>query len=882
VEQQASEKPEYKHNVKALKAVQPEELDIEFIYFKLGSSWLPNDLIQQFISTTMEVDTEVQQARTRETSAWKVSPRSRHDNAKNVNTWGTGRVKGHVLVQDALNLKRTKVYDSVQNPEGGMSKVLNAEATLAATEKQKEIQAEFLKWSKSHEKWGPDLAKIYNEEFNGYVLRTFDPPDVKYFPNASRERELRWLQKKAVARGLQESTLFSHGVGTGKTGSFVTLAMEMRRIGTARKPLIVVQNATIKQYAKSFHKLYPQARVLIPSDGQRKGKNRKKLLSQIATGDWDAVILPHSFFDGIADDAEREAAFVQEQLDEIEATVDEFEAAEGKGSLTVKQMKALKKRKQAHLEKLLNRRVDDALKFEQLGVDALLIDEAHNYKRSEFFTKMGQVKGIDQGSAQRSTSLLLKADYIRQKTGGKNIILATGTPISNTTAELWTMIRYIRPDLLEEYNATLFDDFAANFGDTTVALEETESGTFKSVERFNKYVNGPELLTMFHTASDVVLTQDAGLVLPKIKTGKPEMVVVERTNALSGFIEILRDTREHWEQLTGREKMRQRHVPLVLFGQARKAAVDLRLIDPQHYKDDPGSKLNTAIENIYQIYEDTAEDNSVQIAFLDIYQNSDKTFNAYHDIRDKLIAKGMKAKEIAIIGELKTDVQREAVFQRARDGKIRFIIGSTAKLGIGVNIQNKLIAAHHLDAPMRPMDIEQRNGRIVREKNENAEVQIFNYGVKNTLDSVMYDRLMKKQKFIDQMLNGDIDGRTFDEPLGEEQVSYAEMQAAFSGNPLLFTKNDLEIDLKNLRILKSSHERAVSSARRSVKSLKEIDIPNQKENLVRAEGVAKTIKSIFPTGKLETYTYKGEELTSKEFIKEFRKEWDNIKGKIEK
>jgi len=880
VKAEVEERPEYKANIKALEAVQPEDLDIQFIHFKLGSSWIPNETVENFLQEVMGVRADVEQVRTQETSSWAIRVHSGRYDAKNTNTWGTSRREGHRLVQDCLNLKRTQVYDYWKE-DGKSRSALNKEDTLAAQAKQQQIQTEFLNWARGHEKWGDELAIKYNEEFNGSVLRNFEVPDIDFFPGASHEITLRDLQKKAVVRGLQESTLLAYGVGTGKTFTYITLAMEMRRLGTARKPLIVIQNATVRQYAKDFKRLYPQAKVLIPLDNQRKGKNRKKLLSQIATGDWDAVVLPHSFFDGIADNPEREAAFVREQLDMIEEAIDEFEEKEGKQSFTVKDMKALRKRKMNRLERLLDRRKDDALTFEQLGVDALLIDEAHAYKRSEFFTKMGTVKGVDQGSAQRSTSLLLKAQYVQQKTGGKNVILATGTPISNTTAELWTMIRYIRSDLLDEFNATLFDDFAANYGDTTIAIEETETGTFKEVERFNKYVNGPELLTMFHTAADVVLTSQANLNLPKVKDDKPQNVVIDRSEELTYFIDKLREERQHWENLPGKEKRRQRHVPLVLFGQAKKAAVDLRLIDPQYYKDDPGSKLNKVVENVYDIWTETAGNRSTQVIFLDTFRDSTKTFNAHNDIKEKLIEKGIPSREIIVVRD-SNDIQRESWFQRVREGKARVIIGSTQRLGIGVNIQDKLIAAHHVDAPPRPMDIEQRNGRIIREKNENSEVMIFNYGVKNTLDSVMYDRLTKKQKFIDQMLTGDIEGRTFDEPLSEEQVSFAEMNAAFAGNPLLFEKSDVEIKIKNFNILWNTWKRKVSTAIRSAKYIKSTKIPNKEIDLKEDIKFKGLIESKFPDKKVKSVNYKGETLEPKEFVKKAADELESKKAKIKK
>jgi len=880
-----SDNPEYKPNIKALEAVIPEDIDLQFISFRLGSTWVPTDLVRDFLKDTMDIDADISISKTSDTTAWSVEVTGGAYEAKNTETWGTSRVPGHKLVKDALNLKRTIVTDYWYD-DGVRRQKKNQEESTIAQQKQNEIDTAFVDYAKSHEKWKDELQTKYNEEKNGHVIREFPVPDIDSFPGASKDITLRPIQKKAVARALQESSLLAYGVGTGKTFSFITLAMEMRRLKSARKPLIVVHNSTIGQYSGSFKQLYPQAKILIPDDIQRTAKNRKKLLSQIATGDWDAVVLPHSFFDGIADDPQREAAFVQETIEEMEAAIEEMEAAEG-NSFNVKDMKKLVKKKRVKLEKLLARRVDNALTFEKLGIDALLIDEAHAYKRSEFFTKMGTVKGIDQGASQRSTSLLLKSEYVRRKTGGKNVILATGTPISNTTAELWTILRYIRPEILEEYGVSIFDDFAANFGRTSVNTEETDTGEFKSIERFNKYMNGPELLTMFHSVSDVVLTDEAGLELPDIEGGSPQSVVVERTDELSDYISILRARRRAWESLPGREKRKQRHVPLVIFGLAKKAAIDLRLIDPEFYEDNPNNKLNKVVGNVHKIWKDTEAEKSTQAVFLDLYRDSSGTFDAYKEIKNKLIAKGIPEKEILIRNDYTNEIQYEAAFQRIREGKSRIIIGSTEKLGIGVNIQDKLIAAHHVDPSRhaRPMDLEQRNGRIRREKNENPAVKILNYGVKNTLDSVLYDRMAKKQKFVDQMLTGQIDGRDFEDPLGEEQISFVEMQAAFSGNPLLLEKNDVEIQVKQLNILNEGYKRKISKANRDIKTYKKTEIPALENELKRAEEKKDFVEKQFPEGKVESVLFNNERLSSKDFVKKLSEEYskavDSLKERFD-
>lgn len=872
---QAEQDPLYEKNAEALKAVQPEPLDIDFIYYKLGTTWIPNECVQDFLKDTMGVTATVRQARTSEHATWTVDVTEGEAGTKNTADWGTERRRGDKLVLDGLNLKNPVIIDRWTDPDGTKHSAKNVDDTTEAQLKLKEIQLEFTSWSKGHDTWADKLADIFNEEYRGQALREFPIPDIDYYPGASKDFDLRETSKRAVSRCLQESTLLSYGVGTGKTFIYTTLAMEMRRLKTARKPLIVAHNVTLQQYADAFKMVYPQAKVLIPNDQQRSAKFRKKTLMQIATGDWDAVVLPHSFFDGIADDPQREASFVRERLAELEEIIDEADDQDP----TTKQMETTKKIKEEKLQRLLNRRKDDVLTFEQLGVDALLIDEAHRYKRSEFFTKMGTVKGIDQGASQRSTGLMLKSGWVRQKTSGKNVVLATGTPISNTTAELWTLLRYVRPEILEEYGVPQFDDFASRFGDTSTTTEETPTGEYKRVERFNKYVNGPTLLTMFHSVSDVLITKKANLKLPDIKGGKAEIVEIERPPELERYILALRERYHEWENMTGKEKMANRHVPLVIYGLAKKSAIDMRLVDPS-FNDNPKSKLNTVVKNVYDIWKETAADKSTQTIFLDSFRDSSHTFNAYEDIKTKLIAKGIPADEIVDIGKFK-ETARESQIQRIRDGKARVVIGSTEKLGTGVNMQDRLVAAHHVDVPNRPMDIEQREGRIIREKNRNKEVRILVYGVKNTLDSVLFNRLVKKQKFIDQVLMGEIEGYQFDEPNSEEQISFAEMNAAFSGNPLLFDKLDWEVKVKELRILKEGYKRKISKAKRNVRWFKE-KLEDHEKALVQETGTARALKEIFPEGKADTYTFKGETYTRKDFVKALDKEWKAAEDEAKK
>jgi len=874
----------YKTNVDALQAVVPEDMDISLIDFKLGSSWIPADTIKDFLREVIEVEADIEFAQGETGAIWKIAEKSGFNGIKNRETYGTQEYYATGLIENALNMRRIKIKRKERDPVTGSERTYeDKDASKENNLKIQEISSEFVAWAKSHGEWAARLQDIYNEEKNGFVLRTHSPPvfrdaegkETVHYPNASAEITLREHQRIAVSRALQESVLLAYGVGTGKTYIYITTAMEMRRIGTARKPLIVVHNQTIDQYRTSFKTLYPAAKVLIPNYAQRSSKMRKKTLVSMATGDWDAIVLPQSFFDGIANDPDRERAFVEEQLMAIEEQIASTREEEGSKSLRVKEMEKMLQRREQRLEALLERRKDEAVLFEQMGIDALLIDEVHAYKRSEFYTKLGNVKGIDSGSSQRSSSLILKSEYVRRKTGGKNVITATGTPISNTMAELWTMLRYVRPDLLEEYGVSTFDNFANTFGDIVEDVEETASG-FKDIERFARYVNGPELLMMFFSGADIRLTKDANLKLPAIKGGKPEIVVSEKSEELRRYIQGIVDRWRAWEALNGREKRKQRHVPLVLYGLAKKAAVDLRLIDPAYYKEDPDSKLGNACENIHRIYQETKAKKSTQIVFLDIFQDETRRFNAHQEIKRKLTELGIPEAEIELFSSGINEKKEKAIKDRIRSGESRVIIGSSARLGIGVDIANKLIASHHINVPDRPMDIEQRDGRIIRQGNENDEVQIYHYCTKDTLDSVMFNRLVKKQKYADQVLTGDIEGRTFEDPYSTEQASFAEFAAAASGQAgkLLLEKNSLLSEQNKYKIAQNAWTRRVSSARSKLREIP-VEIANMRKRLKEVENEKKKIEKAFPDLQLETLTFEGETMDRKVFAERLA---DTIKG----
>ena len=903
-------------NVTALEAVQPDPVDIQFAGFRLGSTWIPGNVVEDFLRHHFGVEAEVLSVQAGEGTFWRIDVAGGNRDRRNTHEHGAttavargmdlGRlavgetayvVQGpshtatgsgrevkklsseggvpmvllegfdrpipaaqvvaarnlvtvvvrpaHKLVADALNLKRpTITYRDDQN-----NTRKDVEGTEAAREQQKAIQEMFRTWVRSADNpHRQRMTELYNLHANGARLPVWPVPAIQHYPGASPAITLNPNQKVFVSRGLQECFLAAHGVGTGKTFSFITLAMEARRIGTAKKPLIVVHGSTIGQYRKSFATLYPGARVLIPDDKERTRRQRRALLAQIAYGDWDAVVLPHSFFDGIGDSNERMRAYVNEELDNLRDALAEMQRS-GQSDWTTKQLEDAIAAKTAALNKMMDRDVDEGFEFEKLGIDALCIDEAHHYKRSMFFTRMGNVKGIDNGFSERSASLILKTRWVREITGGKNVVLATGTPISNTMAEMWTILRYIRPELLAEYHVENFDAWATMFGDTTIAQEETEYGTYKDIERFNRYINGPELLMKWKRATDVQLTKDVAaaghIKLPAMVTGKPIPVTIARPRALGRFINGLRVIRQQWEDSHGQEKMRTRYIPVVLFGLAKKAAIDLRLVDPE-LPYDPDGKLAHVVTNVYDIWKRTQDTRLTQVVFLDVYQDFDKKFNAWDEIKSRLMEKGVPDQEVALVPE--DEKKKERLFEKVRSGDVRVVIGSTEKLGIGVDMANRMVAAHHVDPPPRPMDLEQRNGRIVRQSNSLNEVFVYYYGVKGSLDSVMFDRLTKKQRFIDQSLIGELEGREFEDPFSEDQMSMSEANAAFAGNPLVFEKVTAETTVKTLRRAKATWERAVSAARARLSDLRAHFIPNAKKVVEQAKQIAAIIDQVLPDG----------------------------------
>jgi N12 class adenine-specific DNA methylase len=883
----AESNPDYKRNLDALEAVQPPKKPVSRIDARLGATWIPDNVVSAFMEHMGVRWGKAVQTRTRAgedgLSSWDVKG-SLTQEAQN--RWTVGDTDLLDILKDSLNLKLSKAYKYLPDGKGGRERVVDQEGTLLVQEKQKALQEEFLKFARETPKVATELENLYDERFGGQIPREYNIPDVAHYPGAVDTITLRDHQKRGVSRGLQENTLFAHGVGAGKTYLVTTLAMEARRLGTAKKPMIVVQGATLEQFASAFKRLYPAANVLAPNAEDRTRANRQRLLSQIATGDWDAVIVPHSFFNGLAISPEREAAFIEEDLDALRADLREAQADKsqerGRKSPRVKQIEKMMLKREARLKALLDARKDENVFFEDTGVDMLVVDEAHAYKRGDFVTKMDNVKGLDRDSSQRSMQLLLKSRYIAEKTGGKNVHLATGTPVSNTLAELWTALRYIRPDLLERFNVTQFDDFASTFCATKTDIEETATGDYKPVTRFNRYQNLGELISMWKAGADIVLAEDLDYIkdIPKLKGGRPQEVSLERNPELTGYIQHLKQWRMEWEHLSGKEKREQSHVPLLIYNLAQKAALDMRLVNPE-LEEAPGGKLDAAAGEIFKRYQAHQDTRAAQAVFSDIYQSSDKSFNIWKDLKAKLVAKGIPAKEIAIIYDF-NEKAREKLFEAVNVGDVRVVMGSTEKLGVGVNIQERLAALHHLSPPVRPMDWEQRNGRIRRQGNMFDEVEVLAYGVKNTLDSVSFNILQNKQKFINQLLRGEIDGDVMENPFDDVQLSFEDMMAAFSGNPLAMERVKLEGQVRDLGRLRQAFQDEKAGRIRQLDLLRESRIPDIEKSLAAAEKEVDRLRDSFPDLKAETFTLKDGTFEKKDFTRKLTDWYDGIKGRLEK
>lgn len=898
----AERDPAFEKNVEELINVQPEMIRFGDISYRLGTPWIPTEFIDKFAEDVLGLS---------DTGLNFVSVLNEYVTGKSISVadyakagiYKTDRLGTIDLFEAALNQRKPKVYDEIKNGEQKI-RVVNEAETQAAAEKVMEISDKFIEYIDGQKPLHKELERIYNDKYNNFRLKEYDLPAFEHYPNSNTGITLRAHQMKAAQRSLGESTLYAHQVGTGKTFTMITTAMEMRRLGIARKPMIVVQNATLEDFVKDFYKLYPGANVLAPGKDERSADNRRRLFNLIATGDFDAIIIPQSFMQFIPDDEGRKKELIQQKIDEYERVIeateneslrrrlekevaglkDQFEGVEKPKKRSVKDKAKAENRIKTKMERQLDRRTDDVLTFEQMGIDALFIDEAHNYKKIGFASKMSNVKGIDTTASQRANSLLLKAKWVQEKNNGRNVILATGTPITNTMAEVWTMMNFVAPDILEAYSIQTFDEFATTFGTVEPSLEFTATGNFKIADRFKSYVNVPELVKAFRSHADVVLTEDVeefkeSSSIPKLRGGAMTNIVIDKNEDLEDVMQVLISELESFSKMSGKEKRRMSALPLVVFTKAKQAAIDLRLLNPS-FADNPNSKTNQVVSNVVKLYNESNADKGAQLIFCDSYQSPGEQpkmdlfdydpntprFNLYEDIKQKLIVQGIPANEIAIINNYDGE-RRKGLFEKVRSGDVRILLGSTEKMGVGVNVQDRLYGLHHIDAPVRPMDFEQRNGRILRQGNNYAlwgkPVNVVTYGVQGTLDATAYDRLRIKQNFINQMMKGNVSGRIMEEQDDEDPsgMTFNQMAATLSGDKtaqLLFVAENL---LKKLRNLKRSDANSKSGMAESIEYARNRIIHDKSQKKVY-ERAHKTISEYFPDG-VESVAVDGKTYTEK-------------------
>ena len=798
------EYPEYQPNVEALEKVQPQDLSASEISVRLGATWLPPDVVEQFMyelfGTPRYAQWKVKVRYTPLTGEWNVSEKNYdRGNVKAANTYGTDRINGYKIIEETLNLKDVRIFDYVYDDNGKKTPVLNKKETAIAQGKQEMIKQAFQDWVWKDPHRRERLCKLYNEKFNSIRPREYDGSHLT-FVGMNPEIKLRPHQVNAIAHILYGgNTLLAHVVGAGKTFEMVAAAMESKRLGLCQKSLFVVPNHLTEQWASEFLQLYPSANILVATRKDFEAKNRKKFCGRIATGDYDAIIIGHSQFEKIPMSVERQKAILQQQIDEVMTGIAQAKRDRAE-NFTVKQMEKTRKSLQVKLEKLNDQtRKDDLVTFEELGVDRIFVDEAHFYKNLAAFSKMRNVGGISQTEAQKSSDLYMKCRYLDEITGGKGIIFATGTPISNSMVEMYTMQKYLQYNTLKEHDLLHFDAWASSFGETVTAIELAPEGSgYRAKTRFSRFYNLPELMSMFKEVADIQTADMLNLPVPKANFHnvvlKPSEQQKEMVKALSERAERVRN------------KMVDSSVDnmLLITNDGRKLALDQRLMSPM-LGDSETSKAIACTDTVYDIWQKHSDTASTQLIFCDLSTpHNDGSFNVYDDIRTKLIAKGIPEEQIAYIHSANTEAQKKELFGKVRSGQIRVLLGSTQKMGAGTNVQQRLIALHHLDCPWRPSDLQQREGRIVRQGNMHDEVDIYTYVTENTFDSYLYQLVESKQKFVGQIMTSKSPVRSA-EDIDETALSYAEIKALCTGNPYIKEKMDLDIDVQRLRLMKASH-----------------------------------------------------------------------------
>ena len=802
----AENDPVFAKNVAALEQAQPKDLSAAEIDVRIGVTWIDPKYYTQFVHELLKppfyLKQDIQVRYSPATGEWNVSGKSRDslNNSLAYVTYGTKRRNAYAIIEDSLNLRDTRIYDTVHNPDGTTSRVFNAKETMLAQQKQEQIREAFKDWIWKDPARRADLCQKYNELYNAIRPRSYNGEHIR-FSGMNPEISLRPHQRNAVARMLYGgNSLLAHCVGAGKTFEIVAAAMESKRLGLAKKSLVVVPNHLTEQWGADFLRLYPGANVLVATKKDFEPANRKKFCSRIATGDYDAVIIGHSQFEKIPLSPERQKAILQEQIDQVIDGIQEAKAQDGE-RYTIKQLEKSRKSLEVRMAKLNDqRRKDDVITFEELGVDKLFVDEAHGFKNLFLATKMRNVAGIGQSEAQKSSDMFAKCRYLDEITGGRGVVFATGTPVSNSMVELYTMMRYLQYDLLQSSGLEHFDSWAANFGETTTSLELAPEGTgFRSKTRFAKFFNLPELMAMWREAADIQTADMLRLPVPEAEK------ITEVTTPSDFQRDLVADLGERAEAVRNREVEPREDNMLKITSDGRKLALDQRLSDPT-LPDDPESKVNACVRNVLQVWRDTEEIKGTQLVFCDLSTpKGDGSFNVYDDMKQKLMAQGVPPEEIAFIHDAKTEAQKAELFAKVRKGQVRVLLGSTAKMGAGTNVQTRLAALHHLDCPWRPADIEQREGRILRQGNMNQTVKIYKYVTENTFDAYNWSILENKQKFIGQLMSGKNPSRSC-EDVDEAALSYAEVKALASGDPRIIEMTDLDSQVTKLKLLKANHE----------------------------------------------------------------------------
>ena len=802
----AETNPEFAVNVEALTKAQPRELEASEIDVRLGATWLDPDIIQKFMTETFQIPYYLRHAvkvrYSPYTAEWRVEGKTATGRGDIISseTYGTSRANAYKILEETLNLKDVRIYDTIEDAEGKPKRVLNKRETMLAQQKQQVIKDAFANWVWQDPQRRIALVKQYNELFNSTRPREYDGSHI-HFVGMNPEITLREHQRNAIAHVLYGgNTLLAHEVGAGKTYEMAASAMEAKRLGLCQKSLFVVPNHLTEQWASEFLNLYPNAKLLVARRKDFETANRKKFCARIATGDYDAVIIGHSQFERIPLSFERQERIIQEQIYETLAAINELKVHAGE-NFSIKQMEKTRKTLETKLEKLRSdERKDDVITFEQLGVDRLFVDESHFYKNLFLTTKMRNVAGLSTSEAQKSSDMFGKCRYLDEITGGRGVVFATGTPVSNSMTELYTVMRYLQYSTLQQKKLTHFDCWASTFGETTTAIELAPEGTgYRARTRFAKFFNLPELMSMFKEVADIKTSDQLHLPVPVAKfetvVAKPSEIQKEMVQELSkraadihsGIVDASVDNM------------------LCVTNDGRKIGLDVRLMNPM-LPDDPDSKLNVCVRNVLKIWEEGKDQKLTQLLFCDLSTpKNDGNFNVYDDIRKKLIAAGVPESEIEFIHNADTEAKKAALFSKVRSGDVRVLLGSTAKMGAGTNVQQRLVAVHHLDVGWKPSDMTQRNGRIIRQGNMNKEVKVFNYVTEGTFDSYLFQTLENKQRFISQIMTSKSPVRSCDD-VDEQALSYAEIKALCAGNPLIKEKMDLDVQVAKLKVLKADHQ----------------------------------------------------------------------------